>query len=243
MATPNSPSGPPCARRYELRKRQEALDENRVRAIEAAKALLTESSASGFKSGLPPGLPSGLPSELTMGAVAERAGITRQTLYNRFGSRSELIETVFDELARSAAMGSMAAAMQQRDPQMRLAGMIETFGRFWSMDRAILRRIRALAATDPVLQRAVNARDERRRAACRHVVNGFAGLETGAPEPAVKDGGVAGAKNTSLLVDVLYSLTSFEFFDMLAGVERTGAEVTEVVIALARSAITREFGN
>jgi AcrR family transcriptional regulator len=231
MATQNSPSGPPCARRYELRKRQEALDENRVRAIEAAKALLTEGSASGSESGLP----SGLPSRLTMGAVAERAGITRQTLYNRFGSRSELIEAVFDELARSAAMGSMAAAMQQRDPQMRLAGMIETFGRFWSMDRAILRRIRALAATDPVLQRAVNARDERRRAACRHVVNGFAGLETG-----VKGGS---AKDTSLLVDVLYSLTSFEFFDMLAGVERTGAEVTGVVIALARSAITREFGN
>jgi AcrR family transcriptional regulator len=234
MATQNSPSGRPqsCARRYELRKRQEALDENRVRAIEAAKALLTEGSASGSESGLP--------SELTMGAVAERAGITRQTLYNRFGSRSELIEAVFDELARSAAMGSMAAAMQQRDPQMRLAGMIETFGRFWSMDRAILRRIRALAATDPVLQRAVNARDERRRAACRHVVNGFAGSATGVKGDVVKSGS---AKDTSLLVDVLYSLTSFEFFDMLAGVERTGAEVTELVIALARSAITREFGN
>jgi AcrR family transcriptional regulator len=229
MPPQNSPSAPPqaCARRYELGKRQEALDESRVRAIEAAKALLADSSTSG------------LPSELTMGAVAKRAGITRQTLYNQFGSRSELIEAVFDELARSAAMASMAAAMQQRDPQERLKGMIETFGHFWSADRPILRRIRALAATDPVLQSAVNARDERRRTACRHVVNGFAGSGLKVPGPARRDGDV---EDTSLLVDVLYSLTSFEFFDMLAGAGRTGAEVVVAVTALARSAIIRQFG-
>jgi AcrR family transcriptional regulator len=231
MPPQNSPSDrqQPCVRRYALGKRQEALDETRGRAIEAAKAVLADSSASEMASGL------------TMSGVAERAGITRQTLYNQFGSRSELIEAVFDDMARRAAMGSMATAMQQRDPQARLAGMIETFGRFWSADRLILRRIRALAATDPLLQRAVNARDERRRAACRHVVKGFAGLGVMGVQGRIAKGD--GAEDTSLLVDVLYSLTSFEFFDMLAGVERTSAEVTEAVIALARSAITRQFEN
>jgi AcrR family transcriptional regulator len=199
-----------CARPYALGKRKEASDEARRRSIEAAKALLHDSS---------------MP-ELKMEAVALRAGITRQTLYNLFGSRSELIEAVFDDLARSGGMEGMPRAMQQRDAQARLAGMIETFARFWSADRPITRRIRALAATDRVLQAAVEARDERRRAACRHVINGFLETSTGKE-----------ASDGSLLADLLFSLTSFEFFDMLAGDQRSPLEVCGTVLRLAHAAI------
>jgi AcrR family transcriptional regulator len=42
--------------------------------------------------------------ELTMAAVAERAGVTRRAVYLHFGSRAELIGAVFDYVAESEGL-------------------------------------------------------------------------------------------------------------------------------------------
>jgi AcrR family transcriptional regulator len=125
-------------------KRQQVSDVARRRCLEAARELLGE----------------GVATELKMEEVARRAGVTRQTLYNQFGSRGLLVEAVFDELARAGGMEGMAGAMQQRDPEVRLREMVMVFARFWSEDRSAMRRVRALAATDAVLQRSVVARED-----------------------------------------------------------------------------------
>jgi AcrR family transcriptional regulator len=196
-----------CARRYTLGKRKEASDEARKRCVEAANALLTDSNTP----------------DLKMEDVARRAGITRQTIYNLFGSKTELIEAVFDDLARLGGMESMAAAMQQHDPETRLSAMVMTFARFWAASRMITRHIRAMATTDPDLSSAIRARDERRRMACQHVLRGF-----GQPLPTDGD---------PLRVDLLWTITSFEFFDMLAGEHRTPISLAPTVLQLARAAI------
>ena len=196
-----------CARRYTLGKRKEASDEARKRCVEAANALLTDSNTP----------------DLKMEDVARRAGITRQTIYNLFGSKTELIEAVFDDLARTGGMEGMAAAMQQHDPETRLSAMVMTFARFWAASRMITRHIRAMATTDLDLSSAIRARDERRRMACQHVLRGF-----GQPLPTDGD---------PLRVDLLWTITSFEFFDMLAGEHRTPISLAPTVLQLARAAI------
>jgi AcrR family transcriptional regulator len=197
-----------CARPYSLGKRKEASDEARKRCVEAANALLTDSNTP----------------DLKMEDVARRAGITRQTIYNLFGSKTELIEAVFDDLARTGGMEGMAAAMQQHDPETRLSAMVMTFGRFWAASRIITRHIRSMATTDLDLSRAIRARDERRRMACHHVLRGF-----GQSLPTDSD--------QSLRVDLLWTITSFEFFDMLAGEHRTPISLAPTVLQLARAAI------
>jgi AcrR family transcriptional regulator len=184
-----------------------ASDGARQRSVAAARALLRDGG------------------ELTMEVVAKRAGITRQTLYNLFGSKAVLVEAVFDELAVSGGMEGMAAALRQSDAGARLEGMVGTMARFWGADRVTMRRIRAMAATDEDLRAAIAARDERRRMACGRVISGFGMVEHG------------------LMVDVLFALTSFEVFDMLAGEERSPQEVGDVLLGLARAALVAGIGN
>src|ERR671938_750184 len=42
--------------------------------------------------------------ELTMAAVAERAGVTRRAVYLHFGSRSELVGALFDYVAETEGL-------------------------------------------------------------------------------------------------------------------------------------------
>ncbi|HWZ11784.1 MAG TPA: TetR/AcrR family transcriptional regulator [Acidobacteriaceae bacterium] len=198
------PAKPDCKRPYSLGARQQLSDESKQRSLDAARDLLADSKADTFG----------------MQEVALRAGITRQTLYNLYGSKTKLIEAIFDDLARRGGMQRMAAAMQQRDPHARLAAMVDTLLEFWNRDRDITRRIRAMAASDPDLRAALRARDERRRMACRHVVDGF------------KLPGLS-ATQLALQTDALFSLTSFEFVDMLAGESRSTVEVAGTVMRLA----------
>ena len=203
---PNKPK--PCPRPYRLGKRKESSDEARRRCIEAAATLLTDSDTPALK----------------MEAVAAQARVTRQTIYNLFGSKTELIEAVFDHLARTGGMQSMAAAMQQSDPEARLSAMITTLAQFWTTTRTATRHIRAMAATDPDLSSAIQARDERRKMACQHVIRGFGATLPPAPDP-------------FLYVDLLWALTSFEFFDTLAGATRSPLWLTETILQLARAAL------
>ena len=159
-----------------------------------------------------------------METVAAQAGVTRQTIYNLFGSKTELIEAVFDELARTGGMQYMAAAMQQSDPEARLSAMVTTLAQFWTATRTATRHIRAMASTDPDLRTAIQSRDQRRKMACQHVVRGFGSALAPTTDP-------------FLHVDLLWTLTSFEFFDMLAGDARTPLWLAETVLQLARSAL------
>ena len=197
-----------CPRPYTLGKRRETSGETRQRCIEAAAALLADSNTPALK----------------MEAVAAHAGVTRQTIYNLFGSKAEFIEAVFDDLARIGGMQSMAAAMQQSDPEARLSAMVTTLAQFWTATRIPTRHIRAMAATDPDLRAAIQSRDQRRKMACQHVVRGFGSALAPTGDP-------------FLHVDLLWSLTSFEFFDMLAGDMRTPLWLAETVLQLARVAL------
>jgi AcrR family transcriptional regulator len=158
-------------------------------------------------------------------AVARRAGVARMTVYHQFGSRRGLLEALFDSFAVDGGLPErIAAAFSRPDPEDTLADIVAAFGRFWQAGRAGLRRVRALGVLDPDLGEAIEARNERRRAVVRAVVNRLA-------ERLPSTGDRARAEA------LLYTLTSFETFDTLAGPRRKLDDVVAAIVELARAAV------
>jgi len=185
-------------RPYRLGQRQVSTDETRSRILDAARAQLETQSS------------------FSIDAVARRADVARMTVYYQFGSKRGLLEGLFDMLAARGGLRGLPSTFQQADPRVALDGLIDVFARFWSSDRLVLRRLRAMAALDPELDEVLRERNEGRRQGLRVIVSR---LES--------HGGKR--KATSDLVDTLFALTSFENFDVLAGAERTPEQVAPLV--------------
>ena len=161
-----------------------------------------------------------------MEAIARRAHVTRQTVHNQFGTRTQLLETLFDQLASEGGMEGMPAAFQQPDPRQVLAAVVAVFGHFWTRHRILTRRIHGLAAVDPELEAVLDARNQRRRYAATNIVQRLH-RQSGVPELA----------NIPAAIDLFYAATSFEFFDVLAGAQQTPEQVAPQVARLILSAI------
>src|SRR5215475_14433744 len=200
-------------RRYKSAVRNEAASENRARVLEAAIKLLGNPDASAT----------------SMEAVAKAAGVTRLTVYNQFGSRAALLEQVFDELARRGDLARIPQAMTMPDPRAALARLIEIFCDFWGSDAAV-GRLNRVAAMDEEFAAALAARHERRRRAVSALVQRLAEAGHIAPD------------NLAMATDVLFALTSPEFYRTLSSGRRGKAATCALVQRLCNAAIT-EFGS
>ncbi|HEX2032869.1 MAG TPA: TetR/AcrR family transcriptional regulator [Chloroflexota bacterium] len=200
-------------RPYRLGQRQAAVEETRARIIGAARELLV--AGGGF-------------SGFTIDAVARQAGVARMTVYYQFGSKRGLLEALFDSLAAGGGMRELARAFQCPDPRDGLADFIATFARFWGSDRLVMRRLRALAALDPEVEEGVRGRDEWRRGGLQVIVRRLMEAH-GHPTPEAFD----------QVVDLLFTLTSFETFDTLAGTTRGPEAVAPVITATAFAVLER----
>ena len=199
-------------RPYQLGRRQAEIDEGRRRMIDAARALLAETTSY---------------TAFTLDAVAKRADVARATVYYQFGSKSGLLEALCDDLAASGQMGDLAQVFTTPDPLEALHGFVAAFARFWAAERIVMRRLRALAHLDPDVGAVIAARDDRNRQGLR-VLLGRLAEHPGALTP---------SRDPEALVSVLHTLTSFETFASLAGPDRTPTEVVPVVVALVDAAL------
>ena len=191
-------------------KRQAAVEQTRARILAAARAVLTGSDRY---------------TEFSVPGVARAADVARVTVYNQFGSKAGLLEALSDDLARAGGLTELTTVFDEPDPRMAVSRFITAFIRFWESDRLLIRRLRALAALDPELEKAIAGRDERRRRGARAVVRRLTS--------SVRPGGL----DPESAVDVLTTLTSFETYDALAGDHRRGDEVAALVERLARAVL------
>jgi len=201
-------------RPYRLGQRQVATEQTRARILNAARELLL--APDGF-------------SGFTIEAVARQANVARMTVYYQFGSKVGLLEALSDWLAAQGGMEQLAGAFRRADPGEALDEYTAVFSRFWDSDRLVTRRLRALAALDPDFEQVIRARDERRRKGLQ-VLAGRLAEQRGWPTAEVFDE----------TVNILYTLLSFEYFDMLAGPARSIQAVTPLVQRLARAVLHLE---
>jgi AcrR family transcriptional regulator len=202
-------------RPYRLGRRKAAVEQTRARILRAARELLTaRAGGEGF----------------SVDAVARRAGVARMTVYHQFGSRGGLLEALFDSFAAGGELpANLAAAFRRPDALDTLADVVAAFARFWDAGRPWIRRVRALGVLDPELGDAVEARNARRRHVVRAVLERLM-RQHGQPAPARR----------AQAEELLYTLTSFETFDTLAGPTRKLPHVAPLVRHLARAAVGLE---
>jgi len=193
-------------RTYNSARRREAAEVTRERIVAAAHALLAE--------------PAGV-SAFTVDAVARRAGVARMTVYNQFGSKAAVLEALFNWLAvRGGIHGpaGIATALHEDDPLDALRALFRIMARYYSVDRTVKRRVHALAALQPDVAEALRGREERRRGFIRTLLGRIEA--TRAPWRAGR---------MDELEQLVFALTSFESFDVLAGPHRGFAEVAPVL--------------
>ena len=177
-----------CKRPYSLGKRLEQSDQKRAAILAALRERL---EAKGFSS-------------LTLDGLAKESGVTRQTIYNLFATKTGLLEALFDQIALDGGMERMRNVMTAGDAESMLKGFIEIFSTFWSRDRLLIRRIHGIAAIDPEFGAVVEARNQRRRFAATRVIE-MLDRRSG------RD-----AAGREQRIATLHALTSFEVFDALA---------------------------
>ena len=197
-------------RAYSSPVRDKAREETRRKVVAAARTTLRQRGWDGF----------------SLEGVARTAGVTRVTVYHQFGDRRGLLEAVFDDQAKRAGLHRIASAMVLEDPHETLARVVEIFCEFWSTSKP-MHAVMAAAASDQEINEAIAARNERRRMLLGVIVKRL-----------VARGDVE-SRRVRGLVDTLFALTSFAFYDELAkGVSEIGpARIRDTVDALVRAAV------
>lgn len=196
-------------RPYRSPRRRVAAKRTRARLLKAARAMLAA------------------PDGISLDAVAKKAGVTRLTVYNQFGSRRALLEAVFDDMAERGGLHRIREAMAKTDPQVALQQIVLIFCDFWSVHRGALWRLHAASATDPEFEESLRARNQRRRHLLSVLVDRM--IEGGGKRPEV----------VIELIDVLFALTSVGFFWELTAGGRKANAVCHLIQALAADAVQR----
>jgi AcrR family transcriptional regulator len=197
-------------RAYHSTARNEAAEKTRGRILAAAIKHLRAKGAGGF----------------SLDAVAQKAKVTRLTVYNQFGSRRVLLEAVFDDYAIRGGLTRLGDVMAAPDPRAGLNRLVEIFCDFWSFDHAAFASLLAMGGADAEFETALRARNERRRSLIGALVTRH-----------VERGEVAATAATGL-TDVLFALTSFPFYAELAR-GRSPQYAREQVQLLAGLAVTQ----
>jgi AcrR family transcriptional regulator len=199
-------------RAYKSPRRDAAASATRERIVAAAAAIL--GAADGIR-------------KFSLDAVAKKAGVTRLTVYNQFGSRRALMEAVFDERAARGGLYRIVEAMQDPDPQAALRRIIGIFCDFWNSDPGTMRLLHAAGASDAEFAESVHERNERRRSVLSAVVRRLA------------EGRALPPKALGNLVDALFALTSFAFFWQLTAGKRTAEAARKMIEEMATDAVNR----
>jgi AcrR family transcriptional regulator len=183
------------ARKYRLGRREEAVRRTRASILAAARDLLV----------------AGEP-EMSAGAVARRAGVSRITVYNRFGSKAGLMR----ELA-AGARREIPAERRSADPGDQLRQRIVDSCSMWSSDPALFRRLPSAASVE------IETPNEDRALAER-----LAASDQLRPGCSLKEA-----------EDVIGALTSFPVFDRLhKDGRRSPTAVADILLRLTSTLLT-----
>jgi AcrR family transcriptional regulator len=142
--------------------------------------------------------------ETTVEEVAERAGVSRATLYSHFGSRIGLVDAMCEAFDANPAL---IALRETTDPDLWLERVVD----FWSAEERVLVQLYGAAAVDPAAQALVERQTRDRHAELKILLR-----KLGRDDPAV--------------FGAFAMLTSFETYVELR--RRGGRSKRQVVAAL-----------
>src|SRR3954463_10335275 len=92
----------------------------------------------------------------TVEYVADRAGISRATLYQHFGSRLELVDAICETFDANPALLEIRKVVDLPDADAALNETIANTVRFWTSEDTVLAQLYGVAAIDPAAQELVD---------------------------------------------------------------------------------------
>jgi AcrR family transcriptional regulator len=146
--------------------------------------------------------------ETTVEEVAARAGVSRATLYQHFGSRLGLVDAICETFDENPAL----VALRQIDD---MDAFVERVVEFWATEEKLLVQLYGAAAVDPAARALVDRQRRDRHGELRRILRAI-----GATGPTA--------------LPTLSVLTSFETFEELR--RHTGLSKREVVRVLQDAA-------
>jgi AcrR family transcriptional regulator len=136
-----------AARAYRSRGRTRRSEHTRARIMAAVHELLAE----------------GAFHDSTVEQVADRAGISRATLYQHFRSRLDLVDAICDTFDANPALLAVRASVALEDPDRALADTIANTVRFWAAEDTVLAQLYGVVAIDPAARDLVDRQRADRR--------------------------------------------------------------------------------
>lgn len=188
--------------------RAERVAETRARILDAVRALHREGA---FHSA-------------SMEAIADRAGVTRVTLYRTFGSKPALLEAITWELLAGARLDRVDEAHEHPDVRVAVRGVLRANCLMFAELADALPLALELARSDPDMRALVDATYHGRR---HRAMERLAGR-------IVRTGAAATGWTRADIADALLVLSSFESFQTL--VEHRGCAVDKAGDRLATMA-------
>lgn len=136
-----------------ISRRSDRSTETRARIVAAVRELLAERAFH----------------ESTMEDVADRAGISRATLYLHFRSRLDLVDSICDVMGENPALVQLRETVRLPEPDEALAETVAQSIRFWSSEDALLGELYGVVAADPAAKDFVARQDADRRGELEHL--------------------------------------------------------------------------
>ena len=112
--------------------------------------------------------------ESTVEQVADRAGISRATLYQHFRTRLELVDAICDTFAENPALLAVRESIELLDVGEALDETIANSIRFWSSEDSVLRQLYGAAAVDPAAGDLVERQLRDRRSELERLIRSLA---------------------------------------------------------------------
>src|SRR3954451_19379421 len=192
----------PARARYRPRRSADRTAATRARIVNAVRDLLAEGSFH----------------ECTVEDVADRAGVSRATLYQHFHSRLELIDAICDVMAFNPALVELRECVQLEDVDQAVAETIAHAMRFWASEDAVLSQLYGVVAVDPAASDFVARQNEDRRGELDRLARNLK-----------RSGRLRNGMTEKRAVAVLLLLTSYQSYRELRGAGLTERDATKLL--------------
>ena len=193
--------------------RRRAGPESVDRVLEAAQGLIRENS---FHTA-------------TMDELAQAAGVSRATVFNRFGTKLGVLQALFRRSMKGPEMEAIREALEIEDPVESLETTIDASCAIWEVCGLVVEQLQAIVVLEPDASALIEEQETEQREALQGLARRLA--RAGRLRP-----GVGEARATA----ALHTLTSLETFLWLRreyelSLRQTRETITELVRALLRS--------
>jgi AcrR family transcriptional regulator len=197
-----------ATRSYRSRSRSAGARETRERIVAAVRELLRERRFH----------------ESTVEQVAERANVSRATVYQHFRSRIDLVDAICETFDVNPALMELRRAVVLPDPQAALSRTIALSVRFWDSEDAILSGLYGVVSIDPAARDLVGRQRADRRREMRRLARHLQA-----------SGALRTEVSAARALDVLMVLTSYETYRELREARRSARRLTAELETMARA--------